>query len=119
MLPQTAGVNGSLPSGQENPGNPAPASGTPGTNGPAPAGKLEPSGGKTIWVLQNGKSKSIVVKTGITDGTLTEVSGDHIREGDQVIIDVLSDGDTTSTTTSSSSRPSGGRSGMGIMRRGF
>jgi HlyD family secretion protein len=111
MLPQAAGANGSPPSGQGNPGNPAAPSATSGTTKTATAGKVDQSIGKTIWVLTQGESKSIVVKTGITDGTLTEVSGDNIREGDQVIIDVLSGGD--STTSTSSSRPSGG---MGMRR---
>ncbi len=73
--------------------------------------KADPSSGRTIWVQHQGEAKPITVKTGITDGTLTEVSGDTIHEGDLVVIDVLGGAGTTT---------SGPAGGMGAgMRRGF
>jgi multidrug efflux pump subunit AcrA (membrane-fusion protein) len=41
-----------------------------------------------IWVLDNGKPKAMVVKAGITDGQFTEVTGDGIQEGLQVLTGV-------------------------------
>lgn len=41
-----------------------------------------------IWVLENGKPKAIVVKAGISDGQFTEVSGEGITEGLQVLVGV-------------------------------
>lgn len=41
-----------------------------------------------IWVLENGKPKAIVVKAGITDGQFTEVTGEAIQEGMQILIGV-------------------------------
>ena len=41
-----------------------------------------------IWVLENGKPKAIVVKAGISDGQFTEVSGEGIQEGLQVLTGV-------------------------------
>ncbi len=46
-----------------------------------------PSAGaqKQLWVLQGGKPTPLRVTTGITDGRMTEVSGDGLQEGLQVI----------------------------------
>lgn len=41
-----------------------------------------------IWVLENGKPKAIVVKAGITDGQFTEVAGEGLQEGMQVLVGV-------------------------------
>jgi HlyD family secretion protein len=41
-----------------------------------------------VWVLENGKPKAIVVKAGVTDGQFTEVTGDGIQEGLQVLTGV-------------------------------
>jgi HlyD family secretion protein len=38
-----------------------------------------------IWVLANGKPRAIDVRTGLTDGTSTEVSGNGIEEGLEAI----------------------------------
>ena len=44
-------------------------------------------GQRQIWVLQDGQPVQMTVKTGITDGRNTEVSGEGLREGLEVIID--------------------------------
>ncbi|WP_257311082.1 efflux RND transporter periplasmic adaptor subunit [Geothrix fuzhouensis] len=41
-----------------------------------------------VWVLENGKPKALVVKAGITDGQYTEVMGEGLQEGLQVLIGV-------------------------------
>ena len=41
-----------------------------------------------VWVLENGKPKSITVKAGITDGQFTEVTGENLREGMQILMGV-------------------------------
>ncbi|GLH67205.1 efflux RND transporter periplasmic adaptor subunit [Geothrix edaphica] len=41
-----------------------------------------------IWVLENGKPKAIVVKAGITDGQFTEVTGEGLQEGMQILTGV-------------------------------
>ena len=38
-----------------------------------------------IWVLRNGRAESIAVKTGLSDGRHTEVSGEGLSEGLPVI----------------------------------
>ena len=41
-----------------------------------------------VWVLENGKPKAIELKGGITDGQFTELVGDGLQEGMQVIVGV-------------------------------
>ncbi|BDU68361.1 hypothetical protein GETHOR_04620 [Geothrix oryzae] len=41
-----------------------------------------------IWVLENGKPKALVVKAGITDGQFTEVTGEGLQEGLQILVGV-------------------------------
>ncbi|HJV47854.1 MAG TPA: efflux RND transporter periplasmic adaptor subunit [Geothrix sp.] len=43
-----------------------------------------------IWVLENGKPKAIVVKAGVSDGQFTEVSGEGLNEGLQILVGVES-----------------------------
>jgi HlyD family secretion protein len=47
----------------------------------------QPARGR-VWVLDNGKPKAIDVRIGLTDGTATEVSGDGVVEGTEVIVGV-------------------------------
>ena len=44
-------------------------------------------GAKKIWVLKEGNAVEMAVKTGISDGRVTEVSGDGLEEGLLVITD--------------------------------
>lgn len=46
--------------------------------------------GPGIWTLENGKPRRITVSTGISDGNYTEVVSDSLKEGEQVIIESLS-----------------------------
>jgi len=39
-----------------------------------------------LWVKQNGFARSINVRAGVSDGTMTEVQGDELKEGLEVII---------------------------------
>jgi RND family efflux transporter MFP subunit len=41
-----------------------------------------------IWVLQDGKPKALSVKAGISDGQFTEVTGEGLTEGLQVLVGV-------------------------------
>lgn len=46
----------------------------------------DPKKGPRIWVLQDGKPVEIPVKTGITDGNLTEISGEGLTEDMPIIV---------------------------------
>ena len=42
-----------------------------------------------VWILgPDGKPMAVIVKVGITDGQATEISGESIREGMQVLVGV-------------------------------
>lgn len=41
-----------------------------------------------VWVLENGKPKAVPVKAGATDGQFTEISGEGLSEGMQILIGV-------------------------------
>jgi HlyD family secretion protein len=62
-----------------------------------------------IWILENGKPKAIVVKAGISDGQVTEVTGENLQEGMQILIGVESSRQAGGPTTA----PVGGMPGAG------
>jgi HlyD family secretion protein len=45
-----------------------------------------------VWVLDHGHIAPVTVRTGLTDGTVTELLGDGLQEGAQVVLDVTSTG---------------------------
>jgi HlyD family secretion protein len=45
--------------------------------------------GPGVWVLENGKAKRVPVKTGISDGSYTELVSGNISQGQELIIDSL------------------------------
>ncbi len=60
----------------------------PAGSGSAAAG----SGGKkgpSVWVLENGKPKRVLITPGISDGNNTEVVSGELKEGQQVIVEAL------------------------------
>ncbi len=65
----------------------------------APSGRTaRPPDRKSVWVLRDGKPKHVVIRTGITDGTLTEVVEGDLREGDLLITDMSGGGAATRPT---------------------
>ena len=45
-----------------------------------------PAGGeRTLWVLENGAAKAVIVKTGVTDGKMTEIVSGDLQPGAEVI----------------------------------
>lgn len=66
----------------------------------APAGdkpKLERgSGQRTLWVLRNNQIEPVVVKTGISDGSKTEIVEGDLKEGDEVVTDARGGSDKQS-----------------------
>jgi HlyD family secretion protein len=59
------------------------------SGGDTPGGERGPRRGKAasrVWVVDDGKPRAIEVQTGITDGTATEVSGEGLAEGLEVIV---------------------------------
>ncbi|MDR7149625.1 HlyD family secretion protein [Hydrogenophaga palleronii] len=57
-------------------------------------------GERSIWVLRDGQAVPMTVQTGITDGRMTEVSGEGVSEGLLVITDQRSNGASGASRTS-------------------
>ena len=55
---------------------------------------------RPVWVLRDGKPVRTLLRTGITDGSQTEIVDGELKEGDLVITDVTM-GTSTRTTPSS------------------
>jgi HlyD family secretion protein len=47
-------------------------------------------GKKTVWVLRGGKPMALRITTGVTDGTLSEVTEGDLKLGDLVITGIAS-----------------------------
>jgi HlyD family secretion protein len=59
-------------------------SSSPGADGQRPAGARERRTDRTVYVLSFGRPKPLQIKTGISDGIVTEVT-DGLKEGDNVV----------------------------------
>lgn len=72
--------------GTGQPSGPGGAAGGPGGGG---AGRQRPSadGPRTIWVVRSGAPQALTVKTGLSDGTVTEVLEGDLKVGDAVIVE--------------------------------
>jgi HlyD family secretion protein len=58
-----------------------------------------------IWILENTRPKQIMVKTGISDGSFTEITSGDVKEGQEVIVGLLS---TTTSKTRNTPPPGPG-----------
>jgi HlyD family secretion protein len=71
------------------------------------------SAGRTLWVLRDRKPQPINVKLGITDGTHTEIVDGGLREGDQVITDIVGAAATGGAATTPGGAGPARRGGFG------
>ena len=79
---KTKGPGG--PGGRTGPGG----AGAAGPGGSPPRGMVAKRDDR-VWILgPDGKPMAVIVKVGITDGQATEISGEGIREGMQVLVGV-------------------------------
>jgi HlyD family secretion protein len=69
------------------PGAGAPGAGAPGAGGARRAEAGEPSERRTVWVLRGEKPEPVRVRTGVSDGSMTEVLEGDLREGDAAVTD--------------------------------
>ncbi len=53
--------------------------------------------GPAVWILENNKPKRVSVTPGISDGNYTEVVSGDLKEGQQVIVEVLRKGNSTTS----------------------
>jgi len=97
----------------------ATATGTGGTTGTAPRGNRgarsagSPGFGTLYYLDENGKLAMTRVRTGITDGSMTEISGKNVSEGMKVIAGTISATQPAQTTTSATPFQPGQQQGGG------
>jgi HlyD family secretion protein len=77
--------------------------GAAGAHAHARAGRAGPAA--RLWVLRDGKLVPVTVHTGLDDGTLVEVSGEDLKEGDVVVVNAVRPGEPRSE---GGERPPGG-----------
>lgn len=73
-----------------------------GRRGGGEAGASRPG---TIYALQNGVPQAIQVKAGLSDGTMTEVSGDGLSEGMEIVVGDQATGSTASAAATGATNP--------------
>ncbi len=61
---------------------------SPTPHSPAGASTVTAEGPKTVWVLRDGKPMPVHITTGVSDGTLSEVTDGALKPGDLVITGV-------------------------------
>ena len=67
--------------------------------------ELKTGGGQSIWILDKGKPKRIKIKTGISDGSYTELVSGDVKEGDEIIIEIISKTKKQTTSPISGGQP--------------
>lgn len=55
----------------------------------AKAGEASTRADRRVWILKDKEPKSVSIKTGASDGQVTEVLGGELREGTEVLTDVV------------------------------
>lgn len=100
-----------IPAGSASAGAPA---------GPPPGGGGDGEGPgrreqRTVWALRDGTPQPVRIRTGITDGTNTEVVEGELREGDQLIVSA-SGGAAPASSNNRGGSPGGGSPGGGMRR---
>jgi hypothetical protein len=61
-----------------------------------------------LWVLRSGVLTPIVVRTGLDDGTLVEISSEDLKEGDEVVVNAVR---PNAPRPAAGERPAGGGQG--------
>jgi len=58
---------------------------------PATQVTVSPEGWRTLWVLREGVMQPVEVRTGETDGMVTEIAEGDLAPGDRVIVDIVTE----------------------------
>jgi HlyD family secretion protein len=110
--PEVASSVPSAPSPPSAPVSITAAAAEPPAAGSARVRRRAPTGDvpeKTIYVLRNGRPEPIEIKTGLSDGTITEIVAGDLKEGDAVVTEANIAGKPAA------SAPAGGPPRMGRM----
>jgi HlyD family secretion protein len=80
----------------EDAGAPARGEGAGRRDGRSPGGGPREPDRRTVWVLREGVPGEVGIRTGVSDGSTTEVVEGELREGDRVITEATGGGNTRS-----------------------
>jgi HlyD family secretion protein len=58
-------------------------------NGASPLSVSATVGERVIWLLEGGRARAKLIRTGITDGTWTEVTGGDVQAGESAILEAV------------------------------
>jgi len=94
---------GATPGGGRGAGAGAPGGAAPGGRPGMGRSRGEQADQRTVWVLSGGKPQPVTVKTGVSDGSLTELLEGALKEGDLVITEM-----TGGNSASAAGAPGGG-----------
>jgi HlyD family secretion protein len=64
------------------------------------AGSGPPADRRTLWVMRGPKPEQVRVRTGLTDGTVTEILEGDLHEGDLLVIETVSSDDAPASASS-------------------
>jgi hypothetical protein len=62
---------------------------------------------KMVWVPDGAGTKMVRIRTGVSDGTFTELLGDTLHENDEVVVESTG---AAAPTSGAAAPPGGGRS---------
>jgi len=79
----------------------------PGGSGRANAGDTTTPQNRTVWILQDNKPVSASIQVGLSDGTVTEITGGNIHEGDLAITDASIAGSSGASAPAASGASAG------------
>jgi HlyD family secretion protein len=77
-----------------------------------------PPDAKRVWVLRDGRPAPVRIRTGLSDGTVTEVVEGELKEGDAVLTSVAASSSSTGSQPAGGA-PGGTRPGGGFRRGPF
>jgi HlyD family secretion protein len=69
---------------------------------------------KYLWVMRGPKPEPVAVRTGLTDGSYTEIVSGEVNEGDNVVLEATSGDEPAGATTA---RPPGAGATQGPRMR--
>jgi HlyD family secretion protein len=109
--PAPSGSAGPMASGSAPPSAdaaPASSGGRRGRGGRGGNGGEQPLDLRFVWVMRGLKPERVPVRIGLTDGTLTEIVGGGVKEGDAVVTEAISSDDSAPASTA---KPAAGGQG--------
>jgi HlyD family secretion protein len=118
------GATGARGPGASGTGAPGASEGATGAQGPGSTGAGTPGAARRsrgpramarLWVLRSGVLTPIVVRTGLDDGTLVEISSEDLKEGDEVVVNAVR---PNAPRPAAGERPAGGGQGASNGGRG-